>query len=502
MAGLVLLEGVLPDGTRTASAAVTSGPSTTVMPYLLPSRAGVDIKALLTVRDKNAENGYAMVGIPDGLGIVPDGDKFTLMMNHELGNTVGVARSHGSKGAFVSRWSIDRATQRVLTGADHITSASTLYQWDIASKSYKTGTYTYNRLCAADLPAESAFLNGTKGTNVRMFMNGEEVEGGRVWAHIVTGPSAGQSWELPRLGRGSWENVVASPQSKDKTIVVTLDDGNVLTTGVAENFPCELTVYIGTKQETGSEIERAGLTNGKLYAVRLPKGTGFLGGESNEFALGDAASGYVASSRFDLVQLGTDGDVSSMTPLQQEQDLIAKNAYRLQRIEDGSWDPRPAQKNDFYFVTTASITTNSRLWQLRFDDLDAPEKGGTLTALLKGNEGHLMLDNMAIDSLGRILLQEDPGNSTRNARIWVYGIESKALVEVAYHNPVFFEPVYGLPQFLTQDEESSGIVDASSVLGTGWFLAVVQAHRSIAASTPALVEDGQLLALYVDPAIK
>ena len=106
---------------------MTSGPSTTVMPYLLPSRAGVDIKALLTVRDKNAENGYAMVGIPDGLGIVPDGDKFTLMMNHELGNTVGVARSHGSKGAFVSRWSIDRATQRVLTGADHITSASTLY---------------------------------------------------------------------------------------------------------------------------------------------------------------------------------------------------------------------------------------------------------------------------------------------------------------------------------------------------------------------------------------
>lgn len=127
VAGLVLLEGVLPDGIRTASAAVTSGPSTTVMPYLLPSRAGVDIKALLTVRDKNAENGYAMVGIPDGLGIVPDGDKFTLMMNHELGNTVGVARSHGSKGAFVSRWSIDRATQRVLTGADHITSASTLY---------------------------------------------------------------------------------------------------------------------------------------------------------------------------------------------------------------------------------------------------------------------------------------------------------------------------------------------------------------------------------------
>ena len=134
-------------------------------------------------------------------------------------------------------------------------------------------------------------------------------------------------------------------------------------------------------------------------------------------------------------------------------------------------------------------------------DLDAPELGGTLTALLRGGEGHRMLDNLCIDAQGRILLQEDPGNTPRIARIWLYGIDSKALVEVAYHNPVFFEPLFGLPQYLTSDEESSGIIDASGALGDGWFLAVVQAHRNIAATEPELVEDGQLLALYVAPEI-
>ena len=502
-AGFLLLEGAVPSSIRTAAAAVLpAGPSTTVLPYLLPSRNGVDIKPLLTVRDKPADNGYAMVGIPDGLGIIPAGDKFTLVMNHELTPAVGVARAHGSKGAFVSTWSLDKATQRVLTGADLIKSPSSIYTWDMASKSYKTGTYAFNRFCSADLPAESAFLNGSKGTNVRMFMNGEESEGGRCWAHLVTGPNAGQSWELPRLGRGSWENVVASPQTKDKTVVMVLDDGNLNTAAVAENYPCELLVYIGTKQETGSEIERAGLTNGKLYAVRLPKGAGFIGGESDDFALGDAASGYVASNRFDLVQLGTDGDVSSLGTLEQEQDLIAKNAFRFRRTEDGAWDPRVANKNNFYFVTTASISTNSRLWNLKFDDLDDPLKGGTLTALLKGNEGHRMLDNLTIDALGRIIIQEDPGNDPRIGRVWMYGIESKAFVEVAYHNPLFFEPLFGLPQFLTADEESSGVIDAADVLGAGWFLLDVQAHRVISSTNPDLVEDGQLLAMYVDPAIK
>ncbi len=47
--------------------------------------------------------------------------------------------------------------------------------------------------------------------------------------------------------------------------------------------------------------------------------------------------------------------------------------------------------------------------------------------------------------------------------------------------------------FLTRDEESSGIIDVQHILGAGMFLIVVQAHYPIPGE---LVEGGQLLAFY------
>jgi secreted PhoX family phosphatase len=40
----------------------------------------------------------------------------------------------------------------------------------------------------------------------------------------VTGPDAGISFELPALGNMSYENLVASPSTGDKTVVAALDD--------------------------------------------------------------------------------------------------------------------------------------------------------------------------------------------------------------------------------------------------------------------------------------
>lgn len=57
----------------------------------------------------------------------------------------------------------------------------------------------------------------------------------------------------------------------------------------------------------------------------------------------------------------------------------------------------------------------------------------------------------------------------------------------------------GATGFLTQDEESSGIIDASSTLGEGWYLRVQQAHY---ATDAELVEGGQLLALHIPPGKK
>src|SRR3954464_4097413 len=68
-------------GPAMASAAGT-GPSTAVQSYVVPSTTGVDLTALLTVGD--SVGGYRMVGIPDGLGIMPGGSSFTVFMNHEI----------------------------------------------------------------------------------------------------------------------------------------------------------------------------------------------------------------------------------------------------------------------------------------------------------------------------------------------------------------------------------------------------------------------------------
>ena len=91
-----------------------------------------------------------------------------------------------------------------------------------------------------------------------------------------------------------------------------------------------------------------------------------------------------------------------------------------------------------------------------------------------------MLDNVTIDGLGRILMDEDPGNRARISKVWFFDGSTP-----------------NNPSFLTQDEESSGIIDASHVLGPGWFLLDVQA--GFAQADPELIEGGQLLALY-DPA--
>ena len=471
------------------------GPSTTTEPYLIPSTEGVEFISILTVGD--SIGGYRMVGIPDGLGAFPHGNEFTLLMNHEITiGTPGIVRAHGSNGAFVSKWTIDRKTLEVLKGEDLTPSANHVFLWDSVHNEYTQGTTRWQRLCSADLPAESALFAKGLGTQERIFFDGEEVTdpaSGRAWARIVTGPHAGEAWQLPRFGRLSYENVVACPHPQQKTVVVLLDDADLSTAASTTGFPSEVYVYVGTKQKGGHPIEQAGLTNGSLYGVQISVNGQPVPEESDLFGLG-TSSGFIGAGRFSLTNLG---DVSNLTTRQFEDASIAAGLLRLGHPEDGAWDPRKDHDNDFYFVTTADINTNCRLWRLRFDDIEHPENGGTIEILLKGDEGHRMLDNVTIDGHGRILMDEDPGNNARVSKIWLYHIDTEEFIEVARHNPKFFDPTGSA--FITVDEESSGIIDAEGILGRGWFLLDVQVHK--VNSDPELVEGGQLLAMFVDPSI-
>ena len=432
-------------GTALAAPGGSTGPSSSDAPYLVRHVPGITLTSLLTSGD--SVGGYRMAGTPDGLGAYDNGDgTFTVLVNHEFGAGVSVPRSHGNtSGAFVSRWVVDSTTLKVLSGRDQITNLVT------------TGSLNLDRLCSADLAPVSAWFNAASGLGYdgRLFTNGEEsAANGRAFAHVV---DTGVSYELTALGRAGWENVAGNPSTGDRTVVVGQSDGGTQ----------NVYVYAGTKQSTGSPIERAGLTNGVRKTVAV---AGFPT-ESGAVAFPDTPQ------PFTLADTGTAFD----------------------RPEDGAWDP--TNPDDYYFATTASMTRHSRVWKLSFTDATKPELGGTITKVLEGpaddsptSVGPKMIDNLTVNARGQLLLQEDPGGNAYLAGIYQLDPDTGALRRVADHDPQRFVP--GGSAFDTIDEESSGIIPVP-FLGAGKYLVADQNHTKLA--DPALVEKGQLLVLNVPP---
>jgi MYXO-CTERM domain-containing protein len=488
-----------------------TGPSSSQSPYLTASAPGVSFTSLLTVGDsagtKPDGSPYRMVGIPDGLGVIDNGQTFTVYMNHELGSGAGIARAHGSIGAFVSQWEVNKADLKVLSGRDLV---QTVYTWSGSPGSYAftQGTTAFNRLCSADMPAATAFYDASTGTGYsvgRLFMNGEEGgTQGRAFAHVATGVDAGKSYELPYLGNFAWENAVANPVAQSKTIVAGLDDG----TGG------QLYFYVGQKQMTGNPAEQAGLHNGTLFGIRVD-------GPQAEQRSANAGFNLDANGKgkFSLVdlgkQVGTDGAPVSGPSLETSSNTAGVTNFF--RPEDGVWDPQDPRK--FYFVTTDRFDTTktgqgsqvgrTRLWMLTFDDIANPEKGGAVELLVDGTEsiagGPQMLDNMTasvVDGRTVLTLQEDPGGSNPGglqylAKVWQFDPVSRKLVQLAQHDANRFAP--GALGFLTGDEESSGVIDVTELFkgvagydvgAYRYYLMDVQAHYSIPGE---LVEGGQLL---------
>lgn len=457
-----------------AGAYAGTGPSSSQSPYLVPQAPGVEVTAILTVGDaaKKKHKGndtYRMAGIPDGLGAYDNGDgTLTLLMNHELRDTVGVIRAHGAKGAFVSKWQIRKNDLEVLNGEDLIQNLV-----------LTSGTSTISRLCSADLAAPTAYFNRQSGKGFdegRIFLSGEESgPSGRAFAHLAAGREHGTSYQLPALSTASWENLVASPHEQDKTVVAGLDDGNANASKVF--------IYVGKKQNAGNPVEMAGLTNGVSYQVKIA-GYPTEGSVNGSTAIPNNLSNVA----FSLV---TDGSGSG-----------------LNRVEDGAWDP--LNPNRFYFVTTDSFAGNTRLWRMTFSNIANPEAGGTIEILVNGAiTGQKMLDNMTVDAGGNVWLQEDVGNQPHLGKIWKYEPDSGKLTVVAEHDAARF--IAGAANDIDgsdtrqSDEEASGIVEVSELFrgvegydvdANRYFLLDVQAHYGSVNGVPVdaeLVERGQLL---------
>jgi Ca2+-binding RTX toxin-like protein len=481
------------------AAKIVVGPSTTQTPYLVSTADGVFFSSILSVGDQvgfkpDGVTPWKMVGIPDGLGAFDNGDgTITVLMNHEVGNTLGAVRDHGSKGAFVSELVIDKATLEVKSAHDldqHV------FLYNTTTNQYEERTTAFARFCSADLPAVSAFFDETTGlgTKDRIFMNGEETGAeGRSFAHVVTGTDAGKVYELPWMGKFSTENSVANAYSGAKTVIMGQDDTSP---------KGEVYMYVGDKKSTGNTIEKAGLTGGKLYGIQA--------------SFGDDTATGPTSGTFNVVAQGTNGDVSHMIGAQLN--AAAAPLTQFGRPEDGSWDP--SNPNRYYFATTGAADVPMRIWQMDFIDVEHPELGGTIKMVVQGGlagsnpvDGPVMIDNITVTESGLLILQEDPGNNARLSKIWMYdpaadnGVDQfSGLTPIGQHDPARFTDAisttgalapFGTTNF-GQDEESSGVIDVTSMLGNNQklaFLLDTQAHYNIAGE---LVEGGQLMKMTID----
>jgi Ca2+-binding RTX toxin-like protein len=454
---------------------VAKGPSSTQNPYLLPSQPNVTLTSVVTSGDPLPSDGV-FGGIPDGIGAYDNGDgTITVLVNHEFGTTAGLVRDHGGTGAYIDRIVIDKATLTVVSADDAI---QHVQLWNDATDSYVTSTNaTFNRFCSGDLAQSTAFFDSDSGlgTQVRIYLTGEEagVEG-RATATVLTGPNAGTLYELPFLGNMSYENIVANPYEQGKTVVALTDDA-----GGGQVY-----IYVGEKQSSGTEIQQAGLTGGDVYGIKVD---GML----------DEGNLSPVSGTFSLARIGDSvaGGVSNMTGTQIESESDADAVTGFLRPEDFAWDPE--HPNTAYFATTNSFDGISRIYQLTFTDITHPELGGTIKAVVESDDyGAHMFDNLTVEN-GKVVVQEDPGNNAYVARVWEYDIASGSFTEAAQFNPDQF--LLGGSGFITQDEESSGIIDVTNLLGdndTRAYLLDAQVHS--ATGNPATVEQGQLMVMYVD----
>jgi Bacterial protein of unknown function (DUF839) len=481
-----------------AGAQVT-GPSSSQSPYVLPSAPGWQTTSLISVGDGAKENGYVMAGIPDGLGAiagkfeegnyVADKAFMTVFMNHEIPNTLGVARAHGSTGAFVSQWTIHLNTLQVKWGQDLI---QDVQLWDPVGGQFVPGGGTpaarFNRFCSADLPKASALLNPAtgKGFAGRFFMDGEENSAdGRAFAHVITGSEKGTSYELADLGRMAFENTLAHPGSGDKTVVFETDD----------TTPGQVYLYVGDKKTTGNPVERAGLTGGKLFVLKVTNGganyaNGPVARENNGAINGTFSLVDVSDSRASAAVLDTAS--------------IARGTS-FARPEDANWDTQNPRV--LYFVITgANIdgkAQNARLYKLTFDSITNPTSG-TIEFIIERTPnaaatppepGFAQFDNITVAGDGSVMVQEDPGGNAYLARTYQVNPATKQATAVLQSDAARFAAPNPPP--FNNDEESSGIIEVTDIVksanwfeqGRRYFLADLQAHYPNGAE---LVEGGQL----------
>ena len=443
--------------------------------YIIAATEAATIKPLVFAGDSFA--GFTVRGIPDGMGAYRNEDgTITLLSSHEVPSyapigTFAKAADAGKPvlGTSITKFILNSTGTRVKEASNFITSWS-FYNYN--TKAYQAspagaapagqtlGMDNFiSRFCSATLVQAGAlsFKDGatTLGYEGPVYLAGEE-DGDSGYARGFAFDMDGNAINLPRMGLASWENLMPNLKPGKNTVVMGNEDGSATDS--------QLFMYVGTKTASGTFADKAGLTNGDVHVMSIPN-------IANDNAF---RATYGKNKPVDVTFAKTIWDADMKT---QQVDHAAKGT-EMSRVEDGEWDP--SNPNVFYFVTTESnkdagatkqnpsepgvSRDGGGFWRLTFVDGQKPELGAKLELLLDGSEDIYLSkpDNMTITSEGIVLLQEDPGNNAHVARIVAFRPKDGKLATVAKFNTEYFKT--GASKFMTIDEESSGIIDVTSLI--------------------------------------
>ena len=325
------------------------------------------------------------------------------------------------------------------------------------------GTYLFNgsegfeRFCSSTL----AKIKGTP-----YYFTGEEaINAGHDGSSIVMNAETGEWWETEHFGHLNHENVVPVQRLSQFMVVTTDDDFRV---GEA----AYLYAYIADSFEDAVSGDP---DHGSLFVWR-----------ANDSTKTDLVKGETLEGRFVPI---SQAENANSTTLKEAAD--ARNAFRFARLEDAATARQKAGR--LYFVDTGKTGENNLTGALyQFDINPADPTKASLRLLLDGDTGDNINRPDNIDtSPHSVVIQEDGGQN----RILVYDIKSGSVRVVAR------TPDLGW--------ESSGVINAQTLLGHDWWLVDVQAHNRQApqpGATPpgqqptpntGMGEDGQLLAIYI-----
>jgi hypothetical protein len=457
------------------------GVKTAKPPFLVGTAPGVVVDPILSTGDvvpTGQTPPYQMSGIPDGLGGYANkkggsrADKgrgqlpetFTVVMNHELGRSF--PSTPPGVDARISRLRIDRQTRSV-----------------DEAKYLFTGLEGYERFCSATLRivgGKPFYFTGEEAIPQANQPPGPAHDGSSIVMNAETG-----AWtDTAHFGHLQHENVL--PLRLSKWVFLTTEDDFRTAPAGQPAIPAYLYAYIAPSFKRAV----AG-TKGSLYVWKAdnPAETGNA----------TAAKGEAIPGHFVPITQAENANDNTLKAA-----ATAKGAFKFDRLEDAA-----AVRGDdsrVYIADTGKPPTTARGRVYQFDISRSHPTRATLKMILNGdapnNDDIYNPDNLgASDRV--LMIQEDRESAFRDppfsggyGRVMEYRLSDGSLRSVARVNtPAPLRP---------GTWESSGIIDASRLLGQNWWLLDVQAH-SITVPQPgptlapnsATGEDGQLLALYV-----